>query len=62
MTGQLEGKRVAILATDGVERVELEQPAMPCHRHGPTLTSRPSVPRSCRRSRRSQPSEPPEGA
>jgi protease I len=26
MTGQLEGKRVAILTTDGVERVELEQP------------------------------------
>lgn len=26
MTGGLEGRRVAILATDGVERVELEQP------------------------------------
>jgi protease I len=26
MTDQLQGKRVAILATDGVERVELEQP------------------------------------
>lgn len=26
MAGQLDGKRVAILATDGVERVELEQP------------------------------------
>ncbi len=26
MAGELEGRRVAILATDGVERVELEQP------------------------------------
>ena len=26
MTGELNGRRVAILATDGVERVELEQP------------------------------------
>jgi protease I len=26
MTNELEGRRVAILATDGVERVELEQP------------------------------------
>jgi protease I len=26
MAGELNGRRVAILATDGVERVELEQP------------------------------------
>ena len=26
MAGELEGRRVAILAADGVERVELEQP------------------------------------
>ncbi|MFD1051431.1 peptidase C56, partial [Kibdelosporangium lantanae] len=26
MTGELSGRRIAILAADGVERVELEQP------------------------------------
>jgi hypothetical protein len=28
MTGKLDGKRIAILATDGVEQVELTHPAM----------------------------------
>jgi protease I len=34
MTGGLSGKRVAILATDGVERVELEQPRGALHGAG----------------------------
>jgi protease I len=32
MSEQLQGRRVAILATDGVERVELEQPRETLHR------------------------------
>jgi protease I len=34
MNGQLYGKRVAILATDGVERVELEEPRNALEREG----------------------------
>jgi protease I len=34
MTGELKGRRVAILAADGVERVELEQPRQSLHRAG----------------------------
>jgi hypothetical protein len=35
MAADLTGKRVAILAADGVERVELEQPARPSTRPAP---------------------------
>jgi putative intracellular protease/amidase len=38
MSNVLEGKRIAILATDGVERRELEEPV-----EGRTLTSYPSL-------------------
>jgi protease I len=34
MTGELNGRRVAILAADGVERVELEQPRQALHEAG----------------------------
>jgi protease I len=34
MAGELHGRRVAILATDGVERVELEQPRSALHDAG----------------------------
>ena len=34
MAAVLQGKRVAILAADGVERVELEQPRAALHRVG----------------------------
>ncbi|GAA1204030.1 type 1 glutamine amidotransferase domain-containing protein [Pseudonocardia alaniniphila] len=34
MTGRLNGKRIAILATDGVEQVELEQPREAVNREG----------------------------
>ena len=34
MAGELNGRRVAILATDGVERVELEQPRQALDRAG----------------------------
>jgi protease I len=34
MTGRLNGKRIAILATDGVEQVELEQPREAVTREG----------------------------
>ena len=36
MALQLEGKRVAILATDGVERIELERPREALDEHGAT--------------------------
>ena len=38
MAGQLDGRRVAILATDGVERVELEQPRQALDRAGAQTT------------------------
>ncbi|MEH3054268.1 MAG: type 1 glutamine amidotransferase [Patulibacter minatonensis] len=38
MSIDLTGKRVAILATDGVERVELEQPRDAIHERGGTTT------------------------
>ena len=38
MAGQLEGRRIAILATDGVERVELEQPRKALDEAGATTT------------------------
>jgi protease I len=34
MTGKLDGKRIAILATDGVEKVELERPRAAVEREG----------------------------
>jgi protease I len=38
MAGELNGRRVAILATDGVERVELEQPRQALDRAGAQTT------------------------
>jgi protease I len=38
MAGELNGRRVAILATDGVERVELEQPRQALDRAGAETT------------------------
>jgi protease I len=38
MTGQLNGRRVAILAADGVERVELERPRQALDRAGARTT------------------------
>jgi protease I len=38
MAGELSGQRVAILATDGVERVELEQPRTALDEAGATTT------------------------
>src|SRR5579871_6639840 len=38
MTGQLAGKKIAILAADGVERVELEQPRQAVESAGATVT------------------------
>jgi deglycase len=38
MAGELEGRRIAILATDGVERVELEQPRKALDEAGATTT------------------------
>jgi protease I len=36
MTGKLDGKRIAILATDGVEQVELVRPREAVEREGAT--------------------------
>ena len=38
MAGELEGRRIAILATDGVERVELEEPRKALDEAGATTT------------------------